>query len=106
MMKETLTSYNLYNSKYASVRTLYILDKLNYEDVPLMVKKKIVNAAKLEVKEIFKGKDVTASIKEEYKNKLLRKGIRVFLKKWKNEELEKYLAKKGEIMILVIILFL
>lgn len=82
------------NSTYASVRTLYILDKLNYEDVPLLVKKKIVNAAKLEVKEIFKGRDVTASIKEEYKNKLLRKGIRVFLKKWKNEELEKYLEMK------------
>lgn len=84
------------NSKYASVRTLYILDKLNYEDVPLLVKKKIVNAAKLEVKEIFKDKEVTSPIREEYKNKFLRKGIRVFLKKWKNQELEKYLTEKGD----------
>lgn len=83
------------NSKYASVRTLYILDKLNYEDVPLLIKKKIVNTAKLEVKEIFQGKDVATSIRDEYKNKLLRKGVKVFLKKWKNEELNKYLIEKS-----------
>ena len=87
------------NSKYASVRTIYFLDKLNYEDVPLLVKKKIVNAAKLEVKEIFKGEDVAPSIREEYKNKLLRKGVRVFLKKWKNQELEQYLMKKGDYVL-------
>jgi len=82
------------SSKYASVRTLYMLDKLNYENVPLLVKKKIVNSAKLEVKEIFQGRNVEPSIRDEYKNKLLRKGIKVFLKKWKNDELNKYLVEK------------
>lgn len=95
--RETHIRERIINStEFSSVRTLYFLEKLNYEDVPLLVKKKIVNTAKIEIKEIFKDKEVASSIKDEMKNKLLRKGIKVFLKKWKNSELDKYLEQKGE----------
>lgn len=84
------------SNKYASVRTLYFIDRLNFEDVSPLVKKRIVTIAKQEVRDYFEGKDVSSAVRDELKNKLLRKGIKVFLRKWKNEEMEKYLSNRDE----------
>jgi hypothetical protein len=82
------------NPKFNNVRTIYFIDKLNFEDVNIFVKKKIQNSAKLQVKSLYGDNNLTKEVIAQHVNNLFRKGIKVYLKKWKNDELRDYLEDR------------
>jgi len=85
--------------EYKSVKTLYFIDKLNSEDINVFKKKKISNIAKSKAVELFSERKVSENIFREYVNKFNRKGLKVYLRRWKNQELEKYLSNRESYLL-------
>lgn len=82
------------SAEYISVVTYYLIDKLNYEDVNPFIKKKIFDGAVEIVKDVYKEENLSKDSYLKLVNKFNRKGIKIFLRKWKNKELDKYLINK------------
>jgi hypothetical protein len=89
-IREEIINKSIYNN----VRTFYFIDKLNYEDINVFHKKTIINASKQIVIEMCAGKQLSKVVLDEMINKLSRKGIKVYLRKWKNEELNTFLKDR------------
>lgn len=79
---------------YSDVRTLYYIDRLNYEDINVFHKKKMINTAKAIICEMTSGDSLSKEMTNELINKLNRKGIRVYTRRWRNLELKKFINNR------------
>lgn len=93
--RDTFVKESIINApKYSDVKTFYFIDKLNSEDIRVLDKKKITNLAKKYAMEQLDGTSPSEDIVREYTNRFFRKGCKVYLRKWVNEELDLYLKDR------------